>query len=74
MLISMTEENHCYENACAERLNGIMKQEYGLGETFGTKGQARRAVKEAVSLYNDWRPHGALENRIPMQVHREFAA
>jgi len=27
----MTEENHCYENAQAERLNGIMKQEYGLG-------------------------------------------
>ena len=74
MTISMTQENHCYENACAERLNGIMKQEYGLGETFGTKGQARRAVKEAVSLYNDWRPHGALENRIPMQVHRESAA
>jgi putative transposase len=74
MSISMTEENHCYENACAERLNGILKQEYGLGETFGTKSEARSAVKEAVRLYNDCRPHGALQNKIPMQVHREPAA
>ena len=74
MSISMTEENHCYENGCAERLNGILKQEYGLGETFVSKVEVRSAVKEAVGLYNDWRPHGALQNRIPMQVHRESAA
>ena len=35
--ISMTEEMHCYENALAERVNGILKQEYGLGSTFKTK-------------------------------------
>jgi putative transposase len=34
MSISMTQENHCYENASAERLNGILKQEYGLGNCF----------------------------------------
>lgn len=70
MRISMTEENHCYENAQAERLNGILKQEYGLGETFKSKSQVKGAVDEAVNLYNNWRPHGALSNRIPMQVHR----
>jgi putative transposase len=74
MLISMTEQNHCYENAQAERLNGILKQEYGLGETFRTKREVSPAVREAVSLYNDWRPHGALGNRIPMQVHQAPAA
>jgi putative transposase len=74
MTISMTEENHCYENSRAERLNGILKQEYGLGETFASKGEVAAAVKEAVCLYNDWRPHGALGNRIPMQVHGESAA
>ena len=37
--ISMTEENHCYENAHAERLNGILKQEYGLGWTFRNRNQ-----------------------------------
>lgn len=74
MKISMTEQNHCYENAKAERLNGILKQEYGLGETFASKGQVRQAVKEAVDLYNHRRPHGALGNRQPMAVHRESAA
>jgi len=70
MTISMTEDNHCYENAHAERLNGILKQEYGLGETFAQKCQVSVAVKEAVNLYNHWRPHGALGNRTPMEVHR----
>jgi hypothetical protein len=74
MVISMTEENHCYENSQAERLNGILKQEYGLGGTFRTKCEVRPAVREAISLYNDWRPHGALGNRIPMQVHQAPAA
>lgn len=50
--VSMTEENHCYENAQAERLNGILKQEYGLGETFRDKAQARLVLKQAVLLYN----------------------
>jgi transposase InsO family protein len=48
----MTEEMHCYENAHAERLNGILKQEYGLGCSFRSKKQALAAVREAVFLYN----------------------
>jgi hypothetical protein len=32
--ISMTEENHCYENALAERVNGILKDEFYLDQTF----------------------------------------
>ena len=43
----MTEENHCYENAHAERLIGILKQELGLGWTFKNRQHARRAVEEA---------------------------
>lgn len=70
MAISMTEENHCYENAKAERLNGIMKQEYGLGLTFGTKSEVGPAVSQAVRLYNEMRPHGSLGNQTPMAVHR----
>jgi putative transposase len=68
--ISMTQDNHCYENGKAERLNGILKQEYGLGDTFALKSQARRAVAEAVALYNHRRPHAALGYAIPMDVHR----
>lgn len=67
--ISMTEENHCYENAQAERLNGILKQEYMLGETFLTKPDAYLAVREAVELYNTRRPHQALGYQIPSMVH-----
>lgn len=68
--ISMTQENHCYENAKAERLNGILKQEYGLGECFGSKAEGLAAVSEAVELYNHRRPHEALGYATPMSVHQ----
>jgi transposase InsO family protein len=68
--ISMTEELHCYENAMAERVNGIMKQEYYLGSCFKSKEQARAAVKEAVYLYNTRRPHMALNYETPEKMHR----
>ncbi len=67
--ISMTEENHCYENSRAERLNGILKQEYGLGGRFRRKSDVRKAVREAVTLYNCRRPHQSLGYQCPMEVH-----
>jgi putative transposase len=67
--ISMTESNHCAENALAERMNGILKQEYGLGAEFPTKASAQAAARQGIQLYNTRRPHGALSNRIPAQVH-----
>jgi len=71
MSVSMTEELHCYENAKAERVNGILKQEYGLGLTFRTKALAREAFAQAVHLYNHRRPHQALGYRFPAQVHAQ---
>lgn len=71
--ISMTEDNHCYENAQAERLNGILKQEYGLGACFQTKAQARQAVEQAVWLYNELRPHMSLDYQTPQEVHEKAA-
>lgn len=71
--ISMTEKNHCAENAKAERLNGILKQEYGLGYQFRTKAQALRSIKQAVHLYNTRRPHMALKYKTPEEVHRRAA-
>jgi transposase InsO family protein len=68
--VSMTESNHCAENALAERMNGILKQEYGLGTEFGTKTVAQAAVHQSIELYNTRRPHGALGNRVPAQVHQ----
>ena len=69
LAISMTEENHCYENSQAERLNGTLKREYGLDATFETKSAAYEAVREGVLLYNHHRPHQALDYRVPMAVH-----
>lgn len=68
--ISMTQENHCYENASAERLNGILKQEYGLGKCFSRKSEVAGALREAVDLYNWRRPHQSLGYRVPMAVHQ----
>lgn len=71
--VSMTQENHCYENAKAERLNGILKQEYGLGKTFRSKQDAYKAVRQAVELYNTRRPHQSLGYQTPQEVHDQQA-
>lgn len=71
LAISMTEENHCYENGKAERLNGILKQEYGLGGEFRAKAEVARAVRQAVELYNERRPHTALGYRTPAAAHAQ---
>jgi transposase InsO family protein len=71
--ISMTEVMHCYENALAERMNGILKQEYEMDQTFRTKAQAIAAFEQAVWLYNNRRPHSRLNNRFPAEVHAEAA-
>ncbi len=56
----MTEDNHCCENAHAERVNGILKREYGLGQVLPSLEAARQAVDQAVEIYNTRRPHWAL--------------
>jgi transposase InsO family protein len=71
--MSMTQTNHCAENALAERMNGILKGEYGLGQTLKTKAQARQLTKEGVWLYNTRRPHSALQYQTPAEVHRQRA-
>ena len=70
MEISMTEENHCYENAMAERLNGILKQDFLLDEEFPDKATALKAVRQAIKTYNQLRPHWSLGLCTPDQIHR----
>ena len=67
--MSMTETDHCAENALAERMNGILKSEYGLGGRFKTNASAQLAVEQAVHLYNTRRPHTSLGYRTPQAVH-----
>jgi len=71
LTVSMTEKDHCAENALAERMNGILKGEYELDTSFATKAQARGAIAQAVKLYNEERPHSALDYQTPAQWHRE---
>ena len=70
LTISMTVKDHCAENALAERMNGILKQEYGLGRELATKADARQAVAQGIWLYNTKRPHLALNFRMPAEVHQ----
>ncbi|WP_231293391.1 integrase core domain-containing protein [Leptospira sp. serovar Kenya] len=51
----MTEENHCYENPVAERINKTLKFEFGLHNTFNCFKEAQIALNQAASLYNSFR-------------------
>lgn len=68
--ISMTEQNHCYENCYAERVNGILKDEFNLDRLFRTRKQARAAIAQAINTYNTRRPHTSLAMRTPTEVHQ----
>ena len=68
--ISMTEENHCYENAIAERVNGILKDEFYLDQTFDSIQHAKRATKNAIHLYNQIRLHVSLDYKTPNSVYK----
>ena len=68
--ISMTEENHCYENAMAERVNGILKDEFYLDQTFDNVAHAKRAAKNAINLYNEIRLHLSLDYKTPNMVYK----
>jgi len=67
--ISMTEQDHVYENALAERVNGILKDEFCLGDMLQSKEVAKELVRESVKIYNQSRLHMALGYRTPESVY-----
>lgn len=69
--ISMGEAGNCYDNAIAERVNGILKTEYLLDTEFKDYEHAKKAVEQAIYLYNNKRPHWALGLEKPADVHRK---
>lgn len=71
--ISMTEDNHCYENAIAERVNGILKDEFYLDQCFFSTRQAYLATKNAVNIYNSKRLHLSLKYKTPDMVFKIVA-
>lgn len=71
--ISMTEENHCYENAIAERVNGILKDEFYLDQCFFSTRIASIAAKNAIEIYNSKRLHISLGYKTPNMVFESAA-
>lgn len=67
--ISMTQSGSPYDNAVAERVNGILKTELQLGETFSSYNHAVAAVHKAIDAYNRLRPHMSISNLTPDQAH-----
>jgi len=66
---SMGAVGNCYENALAERVNGILKCEYNLDSLFIDLTHAQQTVKEAIWLYNFERPHTSLNYHKPAEIY-----
>lgn len=66
--ISMTECGDPRDNAVAERVNGIIKNELLMGMTFFSIGEVRKALKVAVDFYNNERPHMSLDWKTPAEA------
>lgn len=73
MLPSMTDENHCYQNAVAERVTGILKDEFDLDAVFPSVAAVIDAVAQAVTTYNTLRTHWSLDLQTPDQVFYQAA-
>ena len=69
--ISMAEQGNPYENAHAERVNGILKDEFHLDATFELPTFARKATAQAIGVYNNFRPHWSLKMKTPAAVYFE---
>ena len=66
---SMTNNGDPYENAVAERLNGILKKHFGLRNVFASHEDAQKAVDRAVKGYNEIRPHQSISMLTPSAAH-----
>jgi len=67
---SMTDGYDCYQNALAERINGILKQEF-LIEICNNKKELEKLVEQSVHIYNEMRPHLSLKMKTPNLVHEK---
>lgn len=66
---SMTEKKDPYENAIAERMNGLLKKEFSLGEDFDTFEQVLQAAEKDIEVYNNQYPHRSIDMLTPQQAH-----
>jgi putative transposase len=69
--ISMSARGNPYENAIAERVNGILKSEFYLDRFFKGIAQAALVVRDVVSIYNSERPHASCDYMTPEEAHTQ---
>lgn len=67
---SMTDGYDCYQNALAERINGILKQEF-LTTRCNTMQELEQIIAESIFIYNCYRPHLSLGMLTPNQVYEK---
>jgi transposase InsO family protein len=72
MIMSNTQNSDPYENAVAERINGILKYEFGLIRTIPSLEIAQKMLSRAVEIYNSRRRHSSLEMQTPDFAHKYF--
>lgn len=70
MLVSMTEDSDPRDNAVAERLNGILKNELLAHHRVSNIAQAKAVLHEAIRTYNEERPHLSCDMRKPDEAHQ----
>lgn len=69
MVLSTTQKSDPYENAVAERINGILKYEFGLNRIIPNLEVATKMIKQAVAIYNNERIHYSLNMNTPAVAH-----
>lgn len=69
--ISMTQDSDPYENAIAERINGILKDEFGLDQKFSNIEILKKIVQKSINVYNQMRPHMSIGLLTPDQAHQQ---
>lgn len=67
---SMTDGYDCYQNALAERINGILKQEFLIHKCNNAK-ELELLIKESIEIYNNRRPHLSLNMKTPNFIHNK---
>ena len=70
--MSTTQKYDPYENAVAERINGILKYEFGFKNVIPNLQIAQKMIKEAVEIYNNERTHWSLDLKTPQEAHNGF--
>lgn len=71
--VSMTESGDPLENALAERMNGIIKNEYLFNKNIRNVNHARVLLTQAVDAYNNERPHSSIKMQTPNKLHLSYA-